>query len=70
MMKFNSSLIVGGVMVGLMSLPIASASAMPQFDPSVAQADTFSHIEKAWWHHHHWRHWRHWHHWHHWHHWR
>jgi hypothetical protein len=64
MMEFNSSLIVGAVMIGVMSLPITSASAMPQLDPSVAQADTLIHIETAWWHHHHWHHWRHWHHWH------
>jgi len=63
MMKFNSSLMVGAVMVGLMSLSIVSASAMRRFDPSVARVDTFGHIEKAWWHHHHWRHWHHWHHW-------
>jgi len=60
MMKFNSSLMVGAVMVGLMALPIASASAMPGLAPSVARADTFSHIEKACWHHRHWRHWHHW----------
>jgi uncharacterized membrane protein len=62
MMKFKASLLAGAVIVAVTALPITLASATPQLDPTVAQTDTLSHVEKAWWHHRHWHHWHHWHH--------
>jgi uncharacterized membrane protein len=62
MMKFKASLLAGAVIVAVTALPITLASATPQLDPTVAQTDTLSDVEKAWWHHRHWHHWHHWHH--------
>jgi len=65
-MKLKASFFAGALIVAVTALPIASASAMPQLDPSLTQTDAISHVEQAHWHHRHWHH-RHWHHrhWHH-----
>lgn len=48
-MKIKAALFAVALMAAMLAPPMSRATAMPRLDPDIVKAETFNHIEKAWW---------------------